>query len=100
MDGPEKCAGRVEINYDGGWRQVDKNVWTEENTHTVCKHLSCGDKGKPSLEKFGKGSEDFLTKTVNCESGSSTISDCLVNESKSNSRERETVGIICTGEYI
>ncbi|KAG7239878.1 hypothetical protein INR49_030612 [Caranx melampygus] len=101
MDGPGRCAGRVEINYEGSWRQVDKNGWKDENSHTVCTQMKCGNKGKSSPEKFSSGSRDFLTKAVNCESSASRISDCLVNESKSGDiRERETVGIICKKHIV
>ncbi|XP_056241245.1 scavenger receptor cysteine-rich type 1 protein M160 [Seriola aureovittata] len=92
-DGPGRCAGRVEIQYEGQWRQVSKNQW-DDKSDTVCKELNCGNKSK--TETFMKGPDNFLANTVKCKSDASTISDCLTNsESNTAPSQRETVGITC-----
>ncbi|XP_022618651.1 scavenger receptor cysteine-rich type 1 protein M130-like [Seriola dumerili] len=92
-DGPGRCAGRVEIQYEGEWRQVSKNEW-DDKSDVVCRQLGCGNKSKP--ETFIKGPDNFLANTVKCKPGASTISDCLTNsESKTAPGQRENVGITC-----
>lgn len=101
-DGPGKCAGRVEIQYEGGWKRVNKNGWTDNNSNTVCKQLKCGSnrKTEPKDEKFSQGSADFLPKTVDCKSSTSRISDCITEEKPTDNlrEEKEAVGITCESE--
>ncbi|XP_042265863.1 scavenger receptor cysteine-rich type 1 protein M130 isoform X3 [Thunnus maccoyii] len=92
-DGPGKCAGRLEIKYDGQWKKVSKNLWAEENSDTVCKQLECGKaKEAHSTEKFSAGSNQFLQKKVTCKKASK-ISECKIHDGTSS--EKEAVGIIC-----
>ncbi|XP_040009026.1 antigen WC1.1 [Xiphias gladius] len=94
-DGPGKCAGRLEIQHEGGWRQVDKNGWTDINSDTVCKQMKCG-RNSASLEKFRQGSGDFLRHIVSCNSSDSHISACFTNKMSNNAfGKEETVGITC-----
>ncbi|XP_044208356.1 scavenger receptor cysteine-rich type 1 protein M160 isoform X2 [Thunnus albacares] len=92
-DGPGKCAGRLEIKYEGQWKKVSKNLWAEENSDTVCKQLECGKaKEAHSTEKFSTGSNQFLQKKVTCKKASK-ISECEIHDGTSS--DEEAVGIIC-----
>lgn len=99
-DGPGKCAGRLEIQYEGRWKQVYEQNWTDTNSNTVCKQMNCGNKHlSPHRDKFIHGSGDFLTKTVECNTEASTIHECFPNNPKGPSKS-EAVGITCEGEYF
>ncbi|XP_067447489.1 scavenger receptor cysteine-rich type 1 protein M160 isoform X2 [Thunnus thynnus] len=92
-DGPGKCAGRLEIKYEGQWKKVSKNLWAEENSDTVCKQLECGKaKEAHSTEKFSAGSNQFLQKKFTCKKASK-ISKCEIHDGTSS--DEEAVGIIC-----
>ncbi|KAM9350289.1 scavenger receptor cysteine-rich type 1 protein M130 [Symphorus nematophorus] len=93
VDSPGECAGRVEIQYEGEWRRVNEQGWTDKNSNTVCKQLSCGGK-KSSSEKYSQGSAGFLSKVVNCKSDGSDISKCIENN-PSVGREDKAVSITC-----
>lgn len=99
-DGPGKCAGRVEIQYEGRWKQVNKEEWKDENSKSVCREVKCGDSSNTKRdEKFIQGSGDFLSKKVNCKTGTSHIADCIGENSATPSMEKkEAVGITCEGE--
>uniref|UniRef100_A0A3Q1HC17 SRCR domain-containing protein n=1 Tax=Anabas testudineus TaxID=64144 RepID=A0A3Q1HC17_ANATE len=96
-DGPGKCAGRVEIQYEGRWKQVNKEEWKDENSKSVCREVKCGDSSNTKRdEKFIQGSGDFLSKKVNCKTGTSHIADCIGENSATPSMEKkEAVGITC-----
>ncbi|GLD45659.1 scavenger receptor cysteine-rich type 1 protein M130-like protein [Lates japonicus] len=97
VDGPGKCAGRVEIQYEGRWRQVRKDSqWTENNSNTVCKQMRCGKmRQSTSPGKFSQGSGDFLSKTVKCNKNATTIFECTIDSTTNRPKEEEAVGIIC-----
>lgn len=99
-DGPGKCAGRVEIQHEDGWKRVYKKGWTENNSNTVCKELKCGSYRKTATdEKFSQGSGGFLPKKVHCKGTESKISSCITEESANIDRkEEEAVGITCESE--
>lgn len=99
VDGPGKCAGRVEIMHEGQWKKVDKKQWTKTNSDTVCKQLKCGNARKSaSSENFSPGLSDFLQKTVTCTSSASNISMCSIGDLNNSIDKKEALGITCEGE--
>ncbi len=98
-DGPGKCAGRLEILYEGTQKQVFRTGWENENKknnlQSVCTQLNCGNDGTDG--SFSKGSAAFLNKAINCPSESSKISECFTEDSR---RGQESVGIICKGKCL
>ncbi|XP_059188425.1 scavenger receptor cysteine-rich type 1 protein M160-like [Centropristis striata] len=97
VDGPERCAGRVEIKYDGEWRWINRNTWIgDENSDVVCELLKCGKK-RDNGEKFSKGSvRAFLDRNVQCSKGAKHISKCIAeNKLTNNPSGDDAVGITC-----
>ncbi|XP_053173316.1 antigen WC1.1 [Scomber japonicus] len=93
VDGPGKCAGRLEIHFEGEWQNVDKAQWVDSYSNVVCQQLKCGDARKS--EKFSMGSSPFLRKKITCNAGVKHISECTVKELSNSQGDREAVGIIC-----
>ncbi|TMS16568.1 Scavenger receptor cysteine-rich type 1 protein M160, partial [Larimichthys crocea] len=91
-DGPGKCAGRVELLYEGQWQGVTTQEWTDKNADVVCTHLKCGNQAKTAEpEKFSQGSGGSLD--LSCKS---SVSDCDITKNLNRERgEKEAVGITC-----
>lgn len=99
MDGPGRCAGRVEIQYEGKWQRVTKQGWTDTNSDNVCKQLKCGNKRK-SVDKFSQGSGVFLAKAVNCKPNAEHISECISDNSDNPTGEKRAQAVTCEGECV
>ncbi|XP_034393319.1 scavenger receptor cysteine-rich type 1 protein M130 [Cyclopterus lumpus] len=94
MDGPGKCAGRVEIEHEGKSLRVYQQRWTDTNLDTVCELLNCGKKGNAiNLDKFSQGSGEFLLKAVQCKKNAKHISECIT--SSYNNPRKQVMGITC-----
>lgn len=101
MDGPGRCAGRVEIQYEGKWQRVTKQGWTDTNSDNVCKQLKCGNKRKSaSVDKFSQGSGVFLAKAVNCKPNAEHISECISDNSDNPTGEKRAQAVTCEGECV
>uniref|UniRef100_A0A4W6FY21 SRCR domain-containing protein n=1 Tax=Lates calcarifer TaxID=8187 RepID=A0A4W6FY21_LATCA len=103
VDGPGKCAGRVEIQYKGRWRQVRKDSeWTDDNSNSVCKEMECGKMRKSTGPgKFSQGSGDFLSNPVKCNKDANNISACDIEIERSTAvGNNEAVGVICEDHKV
>lgn len=102
VDGPGKCAGRVEIQYEDVWKRVNKHEWTEQNSNTVCKQLNCGGyrKTEANDEMFSQGSGEFLQRKIECKNTASHISDCIAGGKATDGlrEEKVAVGVTCESE--
>lgn len=96
-DGPGKCAGRVEIKYEGQWQRATDDKWITNNSKVVCQSLNCGEHQSNNTEKFSKGSAKFLDKVVECQPSDSNISDCIRDNA---ARSNKPVMITCTGKWF
>ncbi|XP_010774171.1 scavenger receptor cysteine-rich type 1 protein M130 [Notothenia coriiceps] len=114
-DTPGKCAGRLEIKYEGKWQRVDKKEWTDTNSDVVCNQLNCTKSIKQDqadFQKYSQGSGEFLAKTITCVKNDDSISKCEVktpnNRGQSDSfvrpipnmNKEEAVGITCEGHAM
>ncbi|XP_037629892.1 scavenger receptor cysteine-rich type 1 protein M130 [Sebastes umbrosus] len=91
-DGPGKCAGRVEIQYEGRWQRVHERA---QNLNAVCRELGCGNERNSTkrTEKFFQGSGDFLT--VTCKSTAKNISECTLQTDEGVKEKAQAQGITC-----
>ncbi|XP_062913387.1 scavenger receptor cysteine-rich type 1 protein M130-like [Mobula hypostoma] len=77
VNGGSRCAGRVEIRYNGNWGTVDHDDWDLPDATVVCRELGCGAALKALKNaKFGKGSGPVLTSNVKCHGKESAFKDC------------------------
>ncbi|XP_064287588.1 deleted in malignant brain tumors 1 protein-like [Passer domesticus] len=65
-DGPNECAGNVEIYYFGGWEKVCGYLWDMRDAQVVCRQLGCG-YPLAVMHPFPPGSwYSFMFTEVNC----------------------------------
>ncbi|XP_065426830.1 CD5 antigen-like [Chrysemys picta bellii] len=79
VDGPHRCAGRVEVRLDGRWGTVCDDGWDLGDVAVVCRQLGCG----PAMEAlsgkvFGPGNESdpVLMLNVQCQGTEAALGSC------------------------
>ncbi|XP_053705321.1 deleted in malignant brain tumors 1 protein isoform X2 [Synchiropus splendidus] len=101
VDSPSRCAGRVEIKYEGKWRAVSTAAWKTTNNDKVCNFLRCGNAMKaPSPEIFGQDSAYFMENEVTCSEDAQHISQCIQQKPYKLEKDPKAVGITCEGHRI
>ncbi|XP_072123052.1 scavenger receptor cysteine-rich type 1 protein M130-like [Mobula birostris] len=77
VNGDRRCAGRVEIRYNGKWGTVNHHNWDMPDAMVVCRELGCGAALKAlAWAHFGPGSGPVLITDVQCQGTESTLKDC------------------------
>ncbi|XP_030061113.1 deleted in malignant brain tumors 1 protein [Microcaecilia unicolor] len=98
VDGPHRCAGRLEVFYDNQWGTVCDDFWDMDNAAVVCKQLDCG----PALSAvsralFGKGADPIWLERISCTGHESLISECDAREMTDNRcNHEEDAGAVCS----
>ncbi|XP_072123041.1 scavenger receptor cysteine-rich type 1 protein M130-like [Mobula birostris] len=92
--GRSRCAGRLEIHYDGFWWTAYVSGWQERYGSIVCQELGCGDAlDAPLNVHFGGIKRPYLN--LHCHGSVTSLRECQIKSSSySDSRE---VGVICAG---
>ncbi|XP_014876458.1 deleted in malignant brain tumors 1 protein-like, partial [Poecilia latipinna] len=98
LAGPSRCAGRVEIYYNGAWQTVCDDGWDLNDAQVVCSQLNCGVAvAAPHSAHFGKGSDKILFDDVACTGSEIHLTRCshrgyLVH----NCSHHQDAGVICS----
>ncbi|XP_006891410.1 PREDICTED: uncharacterized protein LOC102863260 [Elephantulus edwardii] len=80
VDGNSRCAGRVEIFYQGSWGTVCGSEWDMQDAHVVCKQTDCGwALNAIPWPIFGKGSGPILLENLECTGKESHVWMCPSN---------------------
>lgn len=95
-DGRDRCAGRLEIKYEGAWQRVPEQGWTDDNSNAVCRQLGCGG-GRRAGQEFPQGTSAFLATAVSC-SKAENIAECIT--SSKNTGGKSAVMLICDGKSL
>ncbi|XP_040399015.1 antigen WC1.1-like [Cygnus olor] len=97
-DGAGRCAGRVEIYYQGRWGTVCDDAWDLADADVVCQQLGCGGAVEAAgSARFGEGSGQIWLDGVNCSGAEAALWDCPAEAwGQHNCGHKEDAGVVCS----
>ncbi|NWH67156.1 C163A protein, partial [Geococcyx californianus] len=77
VDGPGRCAGRVEVFHNLKWGTVCDDSWDFADATVVCRQLDCGVViAAPRQAHFGQGRDVIWLDDVDCVGTEAALSEC------------------------
>lgn len=98
-DGPNRCAGRLEVWHAGLWGTVCDDKWDLRDSTVACGELGCG-RVRPRVGKthYGPGTGPIWLDDVGCKGTEASLSDCPAGPwGQHNCGHEEDVVLTCTG---
>ncbi|XP_065509219.1 scavenger receptor cysteine-rich type 1 protein M130-like [Caloenas nicobarica] len=101
VNGSGRCAGRVEIYYQGSWGTVCDDGWDLSDAAVVCHQLGCGGPVEVADSAwFGEGSGHIWLDGVNCSGSEAALWDCTAGPwGQHDCGHKEDAGVICS-EFV
>ncbi|XP_019340487.1 soluble scavenger receptor cysteine-rich domain-containing protein SSC5D isoform X2 [Alligator mississippiensis] len=102
VEGPHRCAGRLEVLHQGQWGTVCDDDWGLKDGAVVCRELGCGVvQATPGGSHFGSGTGPIWLDDVGCSGKESLLRQCQAQPwGQSNCNHSEDAGVICTGGAV
>ncbi|NWW90245.1 DMBT1 protein, partial [Rhynochetos jubatus] len=99
VDGPGRCAGRVEVFHSENWGTVCDDGWDFADAKVVCRQLDCGAVvSAPRRAHFGQGRERIWLDDVRCTGTEAALSECRAKVWGIHGCEhREDASVVCSG---
>ncbi|NXL53166.1 DMBT1 protein, partial [Podilymbus podiceps] len=100
VDGPHRCAGRVEVFHNQQWGTVCDDSWDLTDAAVVCRQLGCGVAiAAPAGASFGRGVDPIWLNRVACIGGENTLVECRARRwGISGCTHEEDAGVVCSGD--
>uniref|UniRef100_A0A7N4NRK3 Soluble scavenger receptor cysteine-rich domain-containing protein SSC5D n=1 Tax=Sarcophilus harrisii TaxID=9305 RepID=A0A7N4NRK3_SARHA len=98
-DGPDRCAGRLEVRRGDLWGTVCDDGWDPRDAAVACRELGCGGI-RPRVGKtyYGSGTGPIWLDDVACVGIEASLGDCPASPwGTHNCDHQEDVGLTCTG---
>ncbi|XP_068519858.1 deleted in malignant brain tumors 1 protein-like isoform X1 [Anas acuta] len=98
VNGPNRCAGRVEVLHHQQWGSVCDNHWDMEDSKVVCRQLGCGAPiSAPGWAKFGRGYDPIWLEKVTCSGTEAALSECEAQTwGVHNCHHGEDASVVCS----
>ncbi|XP_072427949.1 scavenger receptor cysteine-rich type 1 protein M130-like, partial [Chiloscyllium punctatum] len=98
VDGGSRCAGRVELYFNGTWGTVCDDSWDLADAQVVCNQLNCGHALNATISGwFGPSLGPIWLDNVKCGANDSLLWECLADRrSENDCNHKEDAGVICS----
>ncbi|NXJ34823.1 DMBT1 protein, partial [Ciconia maguari] len=99
VNGPNRCAGRIEVFHGQQWGTVCDDGWDTAEASVVCRQLGCGTAlSALGSAHFGQGPDPIWLDDVNCSGNEAALSECRAQPWGShNCKHGEDAGVVCSG---
>uniref|UniRef100_A0A8C3F4L8 Scavenger receptor cysteine-rich domain-containing protein DMBT1 n=1 Tax=Chrysemys picta bellii TaxID=8478 RepID=A0A8C3F4L8_CHRPI len=99
-NGPNRCAGRVEILHFEDWVKVCGDLWDMNDARVVCRQLDCGEPVAALRNSyFGEGSIDPWMTKVSCTGSEDMLWSCPYEYAHYSCGVYGDASVICAGMY-
>ncbi|XP_010226503.1 PREDICTED: deleted in malignant brain tumors 1 protein-like [Tinamus guttatus] len=102
LDGPNRCAGRVEVLHNHLWGTICDDNWDLADATVVCRQLGCGTALSATIgAHFGRGNHKIWLDEVNCTGTEASLFECQASAwGENNCFHGEDAGVICSDAII